>query len=121
MTYEEQLNTNAWLVRRKEILERDNYACQDCLRGKNYLSRYIELHVHHKKYIDGLMAWEYPDELLITLCEDCHQKIHGIVEDRRSLREKPTFVHGHKFESRPVVHISEWINGLMTFVYSPKE
>ncbi len=22
------------------------------------------------------MAWDYPDKLLITLCEDCHESVH---------------------------------------------
>ena len=34
------------------------------------------LNVHHKFYIKGLAPWEYEDDALITLCEDCHKKIH---------------------------------------------
>lgn len=30
------------------------------------------LHVHHCYYERGLMAWEYPDFALKTLCGDCH-------------------------------------------------
>ncbi len=93
MTYEEQLETRHWKVRRDEILERDDYCCQECLRGKRE-NRNIKLHVHHKSYIAGRMAWEYSDEYLITLCEDCHQMIHGLKEDFRSERAKPVFVYG---------------------------
>jgi 5-methylcytosine-specific restriction endonuclease McrA len=35
-----------------------------------------KLHVHHKYYQLGLLAWEYPDEALITLCWDCHEQLH---------------------------------------------
>lgn len=34
------------------------------------------LHVHHKYYQEGKMAWEYPDEALVTLCWFCHDKLH---------------------------------------------
>jgi len=117
MTYEEQLKHPRWYARRDEILERDDYCCQDCLRSPNRISRHIKLQVHHRKYIDGLMAWEYPDHLLITLCYECHSKYHGHTVDLRSDRLKPTFVYNEMhFESRPVMHIRdvmiEWINTL---------
>lgn len=34
------------------------------------------LQVHHKKYIQNRMLWEYEDNDLITLCESCHRKEH---------------------------------------------
>lgn len=34
------------------------------------------LHIHHKYYKDGLMAWEYENDALVTLCEDCHTEEH---------------------------------------------
>lgn len=34
------------------------------------------LNVHHKYYMQGLKPWEYPNDALITLCEDCHKKRH---------------------------------------------
>lgn len=108
MTYQDQLQDPRWIAKRNEILERDDYCCQDCLRGKDRLSPHIQLHVHHRKYIDGLMAWEYTNDQLITLCRECHGKFHGKVPDARSDREKPTFVYGeNKFERRPTVHIKD--------------
>lgn len=94
MSYEEQLKTPQWYVKRAEILERDDFCCQDCLVGTKRLSMHIQLQVHHKKYIDGLMAWEHPDNLLITLCRDCHAKFHGHIKDLRPERLKPAFVYG---------------------------
>ncbi|GEM_PF-6008465 len=35
-----------------------------------------KMNVHHKKYIEGKMAWEYEPNDLITICEECHQRIH---------------------------------------------
>lgn len=50
-----------------EILQRDNWMCQACVDTES------TLHVHHIKYTSKL-PWETPDNLLITLCESCHQK-----------------------------------------------
>ena len=106
MTYDEQLQDPRWFARRKQILERDDFCCQDCLRA----GRYISLHVHHKSYVTGWMAWEYPDEYLITLCDECHEKIHGLTEDPRSEREKPVFVHGMRdLKGSETRHIGEVI------------
>ena len=71
--YSELLKDWRWKERRTEILERDDYTCQRC-----YASRWddVLLNVHHKYYIEGCMPWEYPDDALITLCEDCHKREH---------------------------------------------
>lgn len=33
-------------------------------------------HVHHKYYIQGHLAWEYPESALILLCHTCHLNLH---------------------------------------------
>ena len=41
----------------------------------NYLETPITpkaLNVHHRYYVDGKNPWEYDDDVLITLCQDCH-------------------------------------------------
>lgn len=70
LTYKEQLNTKEWRRKRVEILIRDSCKC--------YLCGYVgsRLNIHHFKYINGLKAWEYPNELLYTLCLGCHTKVH---------------------------------------------
>lgn len=71
--YSEQLKDNRWKKRSAEIMLNDNYHCRIC--GTDSLS----LNVHHLIYISGRKAWEYPDNLLITVCWSCHEKdIHGI-------------------------------------------
>ena len=45
----------------------------------NYLETPIVpkvLNVHHRYYINGKNPWEYDNEALVTLCEDCHCDIH---------------------------------------------
>lgn len=34
------------------------------------------LNVHHKHYIIQHKAWEYDDDDLVTLCNECHAKVH---------------------------------------------
>lgn len=65
-TYSELLRSPHWQKKRLEIMNRDKFICQRC--G----SENKTLHVHHFKYIDGRMPWDYPDYMLTTLCEDCH-------------------------------------------------
>jgi hypothetical protein len=65
-TYSEKLKDPRWQKKRLEILQRDNWTCQLC--GATT----ITLHIHHRKYIKGKEPWEYPDHLLVTLCEICH-------------------------------------------------
>jgi hypothetical protein len=35
------------------------------------------LHVHHTVYYQGKEPWEYPDELLESLCWKCHEDVHS--------------------------------------------
>lgn len=66
MNYSEQLKSPMWQKKRLEILNRDNFTCQDCGDTES------QLQVHHKSYIFGNKVWEYDNDNLITLCETCH-------------------------------------------------
>jgi 5-methylcytosine-specific restriction endonuclease McrA len=68
--YHKELEHPLWLKKRKIILERDNHKCVLCGSTSN-------LRVHHTRYSDNKKAWEYPNAVLITLCEDCHKKVHS--------------------------------------------
>ncbi len=70
MTYKEQLLHPSWQRKRLEMLEAANWECSEC-GGKEKT-----LHVHHKQYIKGRMAWEYEATQLAVLCEDCHSEEH---------------------------------------------
>jgi 5-methylcytosine-specific restriction endonuclease McrA len=58
-----------WRERRKLVLERDNYECQECGCDLN-------LHIHHIKSVSKFP--ELVNELsnLITLCKTCHYNLH---------------------------------------------
>jgi len=69
--YRTQLLDKKWKLLSRKIKKRDGFKCAIC--GSD-----VNLQVHHKKYKKGLMAWEYSDSDLITLCGKCHKKIHNI-------------------------------------------
>lgn len=64
-SYIELLKDPRWQKKRLQILERDNWTCQDCYDTTTTLN------VHHLHY--GEAPWDVPDGLLITLCEPCHE------------------------------------------------
>lgn len=66
----------SWKLRRQQILARDGHRCVHCKSDRG-------LQVHHRQY-HFLIAqqrfrypWDYPDHLLITLCEPCHNRGHN--------------------------------------------
>lgn len=67
MTYKDQLLRPQWQRKRLSVMERDNFTCCICSDTET------QLQVHHKKYINGNMAWEYEDKELQTLCKHCHK------------------------------------------------
>jgi 5-methylcytosine-specific restriction endonuclease McrA len=68
--YQEELKDKRWREKSLQIMKRDNFKCALCGSKHN-------LQVHHIKYIDGKKAWEHPTSVLITLCDDCHNKVHS--------------------------------------------
>ena len=59
-----------WKTRRKKVLKRDGYQCQNCNRGKGF-----DLEVHHVVPIKDGGGNALSN--LITLCRDCHSAIHN--------------------------------------------
>jgi hypothetical protein len=70
--YSELLKSPKWQKKRLEIMKRDKFTCKKCGDTES------QLHVHHKKYINGRSPWEYDNKDLITLCENCHAVITSI-------------------------------------------
>lgn len=68
--YWEKLKDPRWQRKRLEALQRAGFACEACHDTEQ------TLHVHHKAYFKGREPWEYEDEQLAVLCEDCHQAHH---------------------------------------------
>ena len=68
--YAEALLNPKWQEKRSRILRRDLYTCVVCQTKSR------TLHVHHLEYKDGKRPWEYPDDMLVTLCDRCHATNH---------------------------------------------
>ena len=68
MKYKEKLKNPKWQKKRLRIMERDSFTCACCASRKNTLN------VHHLYYLSNTDPWDYPDEALLTLCEECHQR-----------------------------------------------
>jgi len=75
-TYGALLFHPLWRSRREEILRRDLSKCVIC-KSSNALQ------VHHRQYHFVVkrnqfkLPWDYPDQLLICLCESCHKRGHS--------------------------------------------
>lgn len=66
MKYSEKLKDPRWQRKRLEILQRDDWTCQNCQDSTRTLQ------VHHREYHGN--PWDAPNESLETLCEECHEK-----------------------------------------------
>ena len=63
-----------WDTRRREVYRRDNYKCQKCGSQGGYNGD-TELHAHH--VVPKSRGGTHRKSNLITVCDDCHEKIHG--------------------------------------------
>lgn len=75
VNYSQLLKDPRWQKKRLEIMQRDQFKCIKCNDNES------ELHVHHITYLKNLKPWEYPDSILVTLCNNCHHKVHNAKED----------------------------------------
>lgn len=78
-SFKEQYRHPNWQRKRLEIMERDQFMCQACYSDEDTLN------VHHKRYFKGRMIWDYPNELLVTLCEGCHEYQHESSEGMKTI------------------------------------
>jgi len=81
MTYAEQLKNPLWQKKRLEVLNNDAFTCQICNDTKE------TLHVHHKSYNIGKLAWEYENSNFVTLCETCHKELTKHIKKHKSDKE----------------------------------
>lgn len=72
LLYESYLKSPKWAGLRAQVLARDGGLCQGCLQRP-------ATEVHHMKYDHAFneLAFE-----LVSVCRDCHERIHGIGERR---------------------------------------
>lgn len=80
--YRRLLRDPKWKIKASFIRKRDNHTCVRCKKKSH------RLQVHHKKYIDGLMPWEYDNDTLESLCSTCHKKEHNIKPKKKVAKKK---------------------------------
>ena len=74
-SYSDLLRDPRWQRKRLEIMQRDGFACAECGSADKTLN------VHHRHYARGRAPWEYDNENLVTLCEDCHVEVSKLLDD----------------------------------------
>ena len=67
LSYKEQLHHPNWIQKKEEIFKRDNYKCLICGDGLH------RIQVHHICYLPDLLAWEYDNEIMKTVCLKHHE------------------------------------------------
>ena len=73
-SYSSKLRDARWQRKRLEVMERDKWTCRSCgASGEG-----VTLNVHHAYYESGKDPWDYPDDTLVTWCEDCHKERHDL-------------------------------------------
>ncbi len=77
--YLAQYRSRDWKIVREQVFKIDRYICQKCFRSR---SDGITLQVHHKQYFKNKKPWDYPLNLLETICKGCHAAEHGIIPPR---------------------------------------
>ncbi len=73
--YSDKLKDPKWQKKRLEVMERAEFTCEECGDKENTLN------VHHGYYKWGNEPWEYANETLKCLCEDCHKKYQVVLSD----------------------------------------
>ena len=74
-SYSEKLKDPRWQRKRLSIFERDEWKCRDCQSADG------QLNVHHCGYVRN--PWDAPDEILMTLCNQCHSDRQEKEDDAR--------------------------------------
>ena len=124
MKYSEKLKDPRWQKKRLEILERDNWSCQRCGDDESMLV------VHHKRYFPKKEPWEYENNILITLCEDCHESEKterpDIESDLISMLRALFLVDGLYsiaigFSNMKLCHTQEVVASMLNWVLSNKK
>lgn len=54
-------------------MQQHNFQCEICDSSDKTLN------IHHGYYLSGLKPWEYPEESLHCLCEDCHKQTQSLL------------------------------------------
>jgi hypothetical protein len=70
--YLELFKDPKWQKKRLDVMKDAGFACANCGESSKTLS------VHHGYYEQGKKPWEYPNDSLHCLCDECHRNSHII-------------------------------------------
>lgn len=82
--YKGQLKHPKWRQLTEKLKARTGYRCEICGMASERTedkkaNEYVrELDTHHVFYIYGRDLWDYPENMLKVLCDDCHGFVHEI-------------------------------------------
>lgn len=79
MSYSDDLRDPRWQRKRLEVMQREDFRCQDCKDATTTLN------VHHTYYKRGHKPWEYPSASLRCLCERCHAGVTSTVAEMQQI------------------------------------
>lgn len=65
--------TTAWLKKRREILQRDNFECQKCKEKGQQMQAQT---VHHIVHLRDNKELALVDKNLMSVCGPCHNELH---------------------------------------------
>lgn len=75
MDYGELLLDIRWQAKSNQIKDRDGKKCLNCGETK-----FLQVHHRQYHYVNSLRdykkPWDYPNDVLITLCKACHDQGH---------------------------------------------
>lgn len=73
MTLEQMYKSRRWQHKKRRILRRDKYLCQNC---KRYGRHTPATDVHHIQHADERPDLWFDNDNLVSLCRGCHNKMH---------------------------------------------
>ena len=89
--------TNEWQSTRQRIFRRDNYTCRICKKKPAE-------QVHHLGYATGQTDsdynWEHNDFYLLSVCGECHMKIHGLTKPTSEWEQLPLLAERQKISAQ---------------------
>jgi len=72
----DEYRSRDWASFRREVIAFAGGTCSGCGRSP---AEGAVLQVHHREYIAGRKAWQYPHSLCDVVCRGCHAAEHGLI------------------------------------------
>ena len=77
--YSTLLQMEQWKEKRVDILSRDGHKCRNCGSRQHLQVHHRQYHVNNKTGLKKY-PWQYENKYLITLCRECHETGHRLIQ-----------------------------------------